>query len=95
MGVNVNKAFCPKETSDAFNTLFQKTVPGLGKTCDYYCTVNSSGQAAHAQDTEAVSGPMTAAGLQPLSPSQEANHFVLTSLHFFHCWPFPPSKDLC
>lgn len=46
MGVNINKAFCPKETSDVFNTLFQKTIPGLVKTCDYYCTVNSSGQAA-------------------------------------------------
>lgn len=54
-------------------------------------TANSSGQAHHAQGREARSGPVAAAGLQPPNPSQEAEHFVLTSCCFFCCWPFPSS----
>lgn len=89
--VNINKALQPRETSGAFNMLFQKTIPDLVKTRDSYCTANSSGQESHAQGREAMSGPVAAARLQPPKPSQEAEHFVLTSLCFFCCWPFPPS----
>jgi len=49
MGVNVNKAFCPKETSDAFNTLFQKTIPGLVKTCDLHSKLQWTGSSCPRQ----------------------------------------------
>lgn len=74
--VNIKKAFQPRETSGAFNMLFQKTIPDLVKTCDSYCTANSSGQESHAQGREAMSGPVAAARLLPPKPSQEAEHFV-------------------